>query len=772
MWRREAHEEHGYFDAGMVSAGDYEFWLRLAQNRKFLRVPETLGLYLESSASVEHANRKLGGQEVKIARDRYRGCILEGKPPFRPKLAESKATVEIMIAAGGKPAPVTAKATVPIDLPAVAKIGRLDEARVLLARKEFSAAWTAAAAAIARRPFHPEAFLLLAEIALAAGDGKTAKQCAQRALAIAPNWTAPKQFLNRKHSTFNNQHSTPKADRLKLPESIGNRLSVCLIVKNEEKFLDQCLKSIQGLAEQIVVVDTGSTDHTVDIAKKFGAEVHHFSWCDDFSAARNAALEHATGDWVLMLDADEELPVASQARLHADMKRADVIAIRLPLVDSGREAQGKHCVPRLFRNAPDVYYYSRIHEQVFPSLIQFGRAFGMKTAIGTAELLHHGYSKELIQDRNKVERNLKLLRQAVVEFPNDANLQMNLGLELVHTGDVPAALAHYREAFRLMSAQPPADVAPELREVLLTQFTCHLYKVRAHEEIVQVLNSPLAKQRAMTASLHLALGLTFFELKHFPEAAGQMRQCLAKRKQPALAPINTDILTAVPHHCLAVSLMKSGDRAGAEKAFKAGLAESAPPEDLKLDYAKFLRDENRPVDALHLLNEVVEANSRNAAAWRLGGEIALAKPEFLAFAGDWTQVAFKTMPENPIIAAQRAEVLMLEGRTLDAAGLWKNLWSSEPQPRSLAALILCELAGSATIHMPGAGKDEQAASLAFIEWYQKLIAVRAQNVVALINGQLERLATALPSAAQMLSAALAEAAPKPRDIPQKDCALA
>ena len=84
----------------------------------------------------------------------------------------------------------------------------------------------------------------------------------------------------------------------------------------------------------------------------------------------------------------------------------------------------------------------------------------------------------------------------------------------------------------MMSAQPADELVPELREVLLTQFTSQLYKVRAHEEVVQVLNSPLAKRGGLTASLHFALGLAHFELKQFREAADQMRQCLTKRKQP------------------------------------------------------------------------------------------------------------------------------------------------------------------------------------------------------------------------------------------------
>jgi GT2 family glycosyltransferase/FMN phosphatase YigB (HAD superfamily)/predicted Zn-dependent protease len=644
-------------------------------------------------------------------------------------------------------------APVKMGIPSVVRLGNLDEARRLIERHELQPAWNTALAAISIRPFHPEGYLLLAEIALAAGDAASACACTQRARDLAPSWKAPKQFLKKPLKG----NSRPEWLN---PSSILNspslpRVSVCLIVKNEEQFLAQCLKSIQGLAQQIVVVDTGSTDRTVEIAKAHGAEVHLFAWCDDFSAARNAALEHATGDWVLMLDADEELPAAEHARLRADMKRADVIAFRLPLVNKGEEAHGRHCVPRLFRNAPGVYYYSRIHEQVFPSLVQLGRIWGMKTAVGTAELLHHGYSKEIVRDRNKIERNLKLLRQAVAEFPNDANLQMNLGLELVHSDDLAAGLAHYREAFRLMSAQPPSGVTPELREVLLTQLTCHLYKVRAHDEIVQALNSPLAKQGGLTASLHFALSLAFFELKKFREAAGEVRQCLAKRKQPSLAPINTDILTAVPHHCLALSLMKAGDAAEAEMAFKAGLAENVPLEELKLDYAKFLAGQNRQVEALQQLNELVAANAGNAAAWRLGGEIALGKPDFLEFARDWTGEAIRQLPEDGVIVAQRAEALLLSQQPAAALPLWARAINGERPPRALAAQIICATAASQPVEQLRDAREEAAVSRAFVDWYRRLVAAGARDTVVHLNSRVEVVRPILPLAAGVLDGVIA-----------------
>jgi glycosyltransferase involved in cell wall biosynthesis len=747
MWRREAHAEHGYFDASMVSAGDYEFWLRLAQNRVFLHVPVALGLYLESPTSVEHANREAGVRETKIAQDRYRDSILHGKPPFRPRLAEPEAAVET-----GSPPASKSAATAPLVLPAVARIGRLDEARELLGCKNFEAAWKSALVAISQRPFHPEALLLLAEIALAAGDGKAAKHCALQARDLAPNWKPAKQFLNKQIKGNAKLEWLNPSSILHPPSS--PRLSVCLIVRNEEKFLPQCLASVKDIAGQIVIVDTGSTDRTVEIAQEHGAEVHSFAWCDDFSAARNAALEHATGDWVLMLDADEELPAGQHAQLRADMKRADVIACRLPLVNRGEEEQGRHPVPRLFRNAPGVYYYSRIHEQVFPSLVQLGKGWGLKTAIGTAELLHHGYAKEIIRDRNKIERNLKLLRQAVQEFPQDANLRMNLGLELVHSDDLPAALAHYREAFRLMSAQPPGEVTPELREVLLTQFTSHLYKAREHGEIVQTLASPLAKQGGLTASLHFVLGLALFELRRFHEAAGEMRQCLAQRKQPALAPINTDILTAVPHHCLALSLMKAGEVAEAEKAFQAGLAENNPAE-VKLDYAKFLAGQNRPVEALQQLNELVAADSRNAAVWRLGGEIALGRPEFLEFARDWTGEAIRQLPEDGVIVAQRAEALLLSQQTTEALPLWSRAINGQRPPRALAAQIICATAASQPMEKLRDAPEEAAVSRAFVDWYRRLVTSGARETIVHLNSRVELLRPILPSAAGVLDGVLA-----------------
>jgi glycosyltransferase involved in cell wall biosynthesis/FMN phosphatase YigB (HAD superfamily)/cellulose synthase/poly-beta-1,6-N-acetylglucosamine synthase-like glycosyltransferase len=646
-----------------------------------------------------------------------------------------------------------------VALPPCALVGHIAEARELVRQKKFRAAWESTLEAIAKRPFHPEAFLLLAEIALAVGDGQDAKACADYARRIAPELKSAKKFSTQRLKGNTQPEWLQLPGQVQSPESkVKSRLSVCLIVKNEEQFIGQCLQSVKDLAQQIVVVDTGSTDRTVEIAKQFGAEVHSFTWCDDFSAARNAALMHVTGDWVLALDADEELSSQDHEKLRKAMSDDSTMAWRLPIVDVGRELDGCSYVPRLFRNGPGLFYLGRVHEQIFSSIEVRRAEWGLENKIGDATLIHHGYTKELVRDRNKIERNLLLLEKAVQELPGEPHLLMNLGLELSRSGREAESFARYQEAFEALSSKPAAEVVPELRESLLTQFCTRLTATKRLDETVRVLTSPLARSGSgLTASLHFSLGLAHLELKQFSEAADQMRQCLAKRGQRSLSPINRDILTAAPHHCLAVSLVKIGEIAAAEKAFEAGLKELDHVDALRLDYARFLFEQKRAVDSLHQLNEIVSRDVRNITAWRLGGQIALSSSEFLEFGRDWTGEAIRHVPEDSVVNMQRAEMLLLSEDTAGARLLWQKLWNSERKPQMLAALILCEMAEGTITQKPEDNKDEIAASRAFIEWYQKLFAARAQKTLTRLMEQMNALSGTLPSAAKILGAAMAEA---------------
>ena len=136
-------------------------------------------------------------------------------------------------------------------------------------------------------------------------------------------------------------------------------LSFCAIVKNESANLGRCLESVKPYADELVIVDTGSTDDTVAIAKRFGAKVHYFSWCDNFAAARNYACSFASGDWILVLDADEELTVQDhQWMTRLSTAASSIRAYTLLLFDIDNDATPLPTI-RLFRNCPEIRYSGR-----------------------------------------------------------------------------------------------------------------------------------------------------------------------------------------------------------------------------------------------------------------------------------------------------------------------------------------------------------------------------------------------------------------------------
>lgn len=640
-----------------------------------------------------------------------------------------------------------------VVLPLAGQLGWLKNANDFLKKKQLRKAWDAACEAVHARPFHPEGFLLLGEIARAAGDPRRARRCGEQAQKLAPKWKPARKFMNGlggKGQGNPLDWPFPQSG----PDS-SPRLTVCVIARNEEKFIERCLASAREVAFELVVVDTGSTDRTVAIAQEQGAKVSHFTWTDDFSAARNAALERATGDWILVLDADEELAPGARETLLKEMATSNTMAYRLPLVDVGREDEGRSYVPRLFRNAPGLFYVGRIHEQVFTSVLVRSQDWGLTIELGQTGLLHYGYTVEMVQSRDKISRNLRLLRQAVEELPNEPNLLMNLGLELTRSGEVAQGIKHYFEALELMSKQNPKEVPPELREVLLTQLSAHLMGSKRFPEVLSVLNSPLAQAGGLTASQHFALGLALMELNRHPDAVGQFRECLAKRDSLALTPINKEIRTGAPSHCLANCLARSGEPAAAEKAFQEALKQSPKSRGVRFDYARFLASRDQQVEALKWLHQLVSEKSDDLAAWVQGGLIALSKPEYTEFAGDWTGEALGQFPNHPVILAQRAEALLLNQDAEGALGCWRQT-QIEDQASQLAAMLLCQLLTEGAMR-PVALELEPRVSDRFLRWYQRLVGCGASKLVWLAHERIDRLAPVLPTAAKALHAVLAEA---------------
>jgi hypothetical protein len=241
-------------------------------------------------------------------------------------------------------------------------------------------------------------------------------------------------------------------------------VSLCLIVKDEEAHLPACLGSAADLVDEIIVVDTGSTDGTKEIATACGARVFDFAWVDDFSAARNAGLRHASGNWVFWLDADERLDEPNRQRLRAlfaglpEENAAYGMKCRcLAATPHGSATVVDHV--RLFRRHPQLRWTYRVHEQILPALGQLGYQIRWTDVV----LDHSGY-QDPARHQAKQQRNLRLLRLQEADDPDEPFTLFNLGWAVLELGQPAQALPYLRRS--LQRAHPGASIVRKLYALL------------------------------------------------------------------------------------------------------------------------------------------------------------------------------------------------------------------------------------------------------------------------------------------------------------------
>lgn len=238
-----------------------------------------------------------------------------------------------------------------------------------------------------------------------------------------------------------------------------------MIVKNEEKNIRRALSWAKGIAFEQIVVDTGSTDRTADIAREMGAKVYHYEWNDDFASAKNYAIEKASGDWIAFLDADEyftgkdagKLKILLEKLMSAADEKKWPHLIRcawIQLGDNGNPfaVSGQD---RIFRNMPSLRYQGRIHEQL---AFKDGSRMRYLDAQDELSIMHTGYAKEVVAQKKKSERNISLLRKEVEEKPENYNAWSYLGDSLALAGKHEEAAESYRKA---LDGRMPSEITAE-----------------------------------------------------------------------------------------------------------------------------------------------------------------------------------------------------------------------------------------------------------------------------------------------------------------------
>lgn len=288
-------------------------------------------------------------------------------------------------------------------------------------------------------------------------------------------------------------------------------ITLCMIVKNEEKYLKRCLESVKDKVSEIVIVDTGSTDGTLVIAEEYTTKIYHFKWVDDFAAARNESLKYATSEYILVLDADEYLE--SDADLQKDIKPDyDYFLLKIYNdVSYGRAFT--HTAVRLFANNRGLHYNNRLHEH----LNILDAKTNYKSQYGEVIIHHTGYTDEIMQEKEKTKRNLPLMLQEVEENPGAYNLY-NMGKTYLSINENAKAIEYFQRAYPLSSGRM---FLPEL----ITKLCYCLGELNQYDDSLKILNDAV-KVYPLETDMRYMQGRIFMDAGYIKDAEITLKSCL------------------------------------------------------------------------------------------------------------------------------------------------------------------------------------------------------------------------------------------------------
>jgi|SRR6516164_1974872 glycosyltransferase involved in cell wall biosynthesis len=405
---------------------------------------------------------------------------------------------------------------------------------------------------------------------------------------------------------------------------IQPRVSLCMIVKNEEANLAPCLEPVAALVDEIVIVDTGSSDGTREVAARFGARIFEFPWADSFAAARNESLRHAVGQWIFWLDGDDRLDNDNRPKLRAliaDLKDDNIAYVMRCLCPAATAEKSDTLFDhvRLFRNLPGARWQYRVHEQILPALESLGAQI-QRTDI----TIHHtGYQDET-QKARKRERDLRLLLLEDAEHPGDPYTLFNLGWLYQESGALNDAWNYYRRSLEWV--QPGQSFAPKL----YAMFARVCRQLGRASEALAVCREGLARYPDHPEVLFQQA----FCMYVLGDQIGTETSLLKLLTPTAPADTSFDfgadtgLRSYVTRNNLAVLYRDQGRFADAEAQWKAALAERPSFIDAMLGLGELYLGQNRWEEMENVLAELEAGPQTELQAAVLRGQKHLARREF------------------------------------------------------------------------------------------------------------------------------------------------
>lgn len=459
-------------------------------------------------------------------------------------------------------------------------------------------------------------------------------------------------------------------------------ISLCMIVKDEQTFLGDCLQSVKDIVKEIILVDTGSTDDTVSIAERFGAKVYHYLWDNSFSNARNFAIEKAGHEWILLLDADERLFAEDRQKLldfiNTTTQDGAHFTVYNYVGDTGFTQYSLHNAFRLLKNNGMYRFHGSIHEQIIRA---DGQPVVNRFALTDIRIHHLGYLNSVIKQKDKRNRNIPLLTEELSKDPNNAFMLFNLGNEYMIMKDYPKALELYEKSHALYDKQDAYGPFLFFRTAI-----CY-YSLEMHQKALDILREGLSAYPGCT-DMEFLKGRVYMEWQRDVLAIECFQKAIAMGPPHPTLRISDNCSTTRPLCALALLYERQHDY---EKA--------------AMHYAKALQADNKLYSTLYSIAGV---------SVKIGLSPSQIEQRFMSFFGDLSHIPNRMMLADVLLSQRICGPCKAHLELLDSAQeyegeramLWGKYYFYEKQyTQAIAYLIKAVRTGEPPRILPAALRD-------------------------------------------------------------------
>lgn len=476
------------------------------------------------------------------------------------------------------------------------------------------------------------AWNIMGRIAQDHGDHRTAVECFAHALREAPHVAVIQANAAESHAALGQDDMARKAAtraaalapadldvqrrvrpilaREPVDRTDGLLLSLCMIVRDEAPNLRELLPEVASAVDEIIVVDTGSTDGTPAVAEACGARVVRRPWTDDFAAARNVALGDVRGQWVLWLDADDRIDVVGLRRLRAKLASMEPCAIRLPVRGQTPDGELDVLSLRLFPAGKGIRWTGRVHEDLMPACREAGLALGDCFDV---EIRHLGYADAGVM-RAKLERNRRLLELQLQEDPQDARAALYLVGADIRLGDRASAEARLTKLLR-------GSLSPGLRAQAL-RFRAALAREGGDVDQWTVAAREWVECAPHDAGARVSLADALAQQAQWAAAVAQLEHLGETELKPAQYPTDLEALERRRAYLLGLCYRHLARREDAVRALGIALHRHPDDADALLELGHVHWDSGRLDEAARAYAQVLELEPRNAIAHVQQGNLA------------------------------------------------------------------------------------------------------------------------------------------------------